>query len=117
MSTHRAYCEDHGAYVPDSKWKTESEATANRKDHEHSNPGHTVQLEEWQAADIAQSDLTLLSDSFTSALKLLEQSHPALSTEQGACLVTLPNGEPKCYQLTQDQCKAINGAYIGGACR
>ena len=52
-----------------------------------------------------------------SVLEQLEAANQSAAAATGACLISTPgNPRPTCAMLTAQQCSAIGGTYVGGAC-
>lgn len=49
-------------------------------------------------------------------LEIANERNPALEEETGACLIASGQTKPQCGLLTEKQCKAIGGVFIGGDC-
>jgi hypothetical protein len=50
-------------------------------------------------------------------LAQLQEANASANAETGACLISTPGSpRPTCAQLTPQQCRAINGVYVGGKC-
>jgi hypothetical protein len=50
--------------------------------------------------------------------KLVEEANKEKSLQTGACILRHPSmPQPKCVQLTAQQCAQVGGMYIGGPCR
>lgn len=112
----RAYCATH-KYFATKKWKTPEEADADLKSHLQAYPGDDADVEEKQTASEMSESLLKQKFLINSALELLSNSTVAEPEQVGACIVTLPTGEAKCYQLKQTDCQKLGGTYIGGPCQ
>ncbi|MDX2046143.1 MAG: hypothetical protein SFU87_05125 [Chitinophagaceae bacterium] len=111
---HRAYCHTHG-YLDKGKWKTEEQAKRDKESHVETYPDDKVQIEERQTAGQLRKNFLSQQLLVVTALELLADNTPH-DEEVGACIIKLPTGEAKCYQLTRSQCKTLGGEYIGGKC-
>ena len=54
-------------------------------------------------------------DLLNSALSELEKTNAEVLSA-GACIITPGDGTPKCVQLTESQCAALKGTWVGGKC-
>lgn len=61
-----------------------------------------------------KTDKINFKETLERALILLEE-HSENNIQRGACILNLPSGN-KCIQLSIEECKKLNGVYIGGDC-